>query len=211
MGTWIECVSATNGDPDNPDRVPEDISYDPNDPLTWEAQDVPDKQITLRYTNSFFEKQKKIMKYINSGLIKSDEAVVIAISGAKVSSARTEQGYPRILAALFPIGDRYVIFNKSTMKAVNEGIRYSGSIKKKNESLVDQLAFTSTKYDFITGVIFSMHDVWNHEYLGKLGADLIYIPNPFAKNQLPADFLRVGRYCEIYIKENEFEIITHTC
>ncbi|MDI7219448.1 hypothetical protein QMN07_18335, partial [Leptospira santarosai] len=130
--------------------------------------------------------------------------------GAKVSSARTEQGYPRILAALFPIGDRYITFNKKTMEAINEGIGHSAFIKKKNESFVDKLAFASSEFNFITGVIFSLHDVWNHEYLDKLGADLIYIPNPFAKNTLPTNFLGIGRYCEVCIIENEFEIVTKT-
>lgn len=59
LDTWIECVRATNGDPNNPDSVPEEICYDPNDSSTWKAEDVPDKKIILRYTNSFFEKQKK--------------------------------------------------------------------------------------------------------------------------------------------------------
>ncbi|MBX7086663.1 MAG: hypothetical protein K1X70_09560 [Leptospirales bacterium] len=203
---WIECIIASNGEVGRPDSVPEYDDLVPDDPSTHEANSIPVEQVLLRYTQAFSEKERQISKYIANGMIRNNQPCVIAINAAKVRHSHLDPGYPRILAALFPIGDQFVTFDINTGGTVGQGIKFSSHIKKSNQALVSKLAFASHQYSHISGVIFSRQNVWNLSSLGDLGAELLFIPNPYAKNPIEESFLHVGHYCKI-TKDEKYHTI----
>ena len=104
---WIEAVAPTSGADTNPDRVP--------DMKLGVAREVPDDEIVLRYRAAIRENyDNKYHNYVENGLIMPTDAYVIAINSCKISAAIMETDTPRVLKAVFPIGNLGVTIDRKT-------------------------------------------------------------------------------------------------
>lgn len=152
---------------------------------------VPHDQICLRYINSIDCKFDKYIKYLRDGTIKKDEPFVIAINGFIVPHRYSDIDPPNIVKSVLPFGDEYFNINIETKRVIDRGYFYQPFIKKVNESEVSKTLFQDEKYSGISGIIFSVVDIFNMPEI--MGKEFIFIHNPLAKNPLPRGWLRSGR------------------
>jgi len=182
--TWIEAIAPTSGAATNPDRVP---AMKPG-----VATVVPDDQVVLRYRAAIKEKyNNRYYSYLENGLIVPMDAYVIAINSCKIDAAIMETDTPRILKAVFPIGDRQVTIDKKTGVVIDTGYQLRFKIGRVGGGEVRTDLFLNPEYANLSGVLYSHVSV--RKVPKKMGEDFVLIHNPLATNRLPYGFLKVGR------------------
>jgi hypothetical protein len=182
---WIEAIAPTSGADNNPDRVP--------DMKLGVASAVPDDEIVLRYRAAIREKyDNKYRNYVNNGLIAPTDTYVIAINSCKIGSAIMETDTPRILKAVFPIGNRQVTIDTKTGIVIDSGYQLRFKIRRVGGAEVRTDLFLDPEYANLSGVLYSHVSI--RKVPEKMGEDFIFIHNPLAtSNRLPYGFLKVGR------------------
>ena len=181
---WIEAVTATSGKGNN--RVPK--------PIEGVAMSFPQDKIILRLTAALSEKQKKVKKYIERGIVANDEPIIVAINSAGISSSDIEQTLevPMIVKGVFGVGDLY--FKVPIMGSSGEpssGYHLQPSRKNANGSEVPMNNFLSRHYECISAVIFCPLSV--HHSRRPYGRNFYVVHNPFAAAPLPLGAFPVGR------------------
>jgi hypothetical protein len=179
---WIEATAPNAGSGD--DAVP---GYSEN-----EVIQVPEEQIILRLTNSFYKKCKMYEEYVKSRLILKNDVYVIAINGFDVPHILGENEIPYIAKSVLPIGDFSVTFNIDEMRPIDEFYKYRGNIHKKSGANVSTKAFQDPNYSFVSGVLYSTAELWNLP--ASLGSDFIFVHNPIANQTLDKKSISRGIY-----------------
>jgi hypothetical protein len=181
---WIEAIAPTSGAFTNPDRVP--------DMKLGVVTIVPGDQIVLRYYAAIKEKYNdKYYSYLKNGLILPTDAYVIAINGCKIDAAIMESDTPRILKAVFPIGDRQVTIDNKTGGVIDTGYQLRFKISKVEGGEVRTDLFLNPQYATLSGVLYSHVSV--RKVPEKMGEDFVLIHNPLSTNRLPYGFSKVRR------------------
>ena len=116
---WLEAYAATHGTGAN--AVPR---YDIPSDGTVRVQRVPDDEMVLRDTAAMKEKIAKYERYAGGNPVGNGDVCAIAISAGGLDHRYTEMLYPRILHALFPIGNYAVTIDVKTMQTTREGHQY---------------------------------------------------------------------------------------
>lgn len=171
---WIECVACTKGSGN--DSVP---------PLRYDGslQDLPEKEMLLRITNSLDDKFKKYKKYINDGIVKKGDIYIIAINRADLD--HFDPGIPLVFKALFGIG--YLSFPMQSLRKTENKREPFWSIRpailKQNGKYVSVKFFEAQEHSGISAVIYSKDNILNCR--DKSGEECILVHNPFASNSLP--------------------------
>lgn len=150
---WIEAIAPTSGDIELKDSVPE---------ITMgSVQNVPNDQVILRYRSAIAVKSEKYKEYVKKGIVNESDQFVIAINGCRVNNSRTDYDPPRIVRAVFPIGDEYITIDKFTGKSLDSGFLFKKSISKSSGSKIPIDIFLDKSHSFLSGVIFSLSDCCN--------------------------------------------------
>ena len=177
--TYIECVACSKGDPTKSNSVPE-IRY-ARTPDEVVAFDTPTDKMILRITNVITEKGiTQYNKWRKKEWFSLQSPFIIAINSGDLSYPQDYLGIPLIIKALFGLefmqitqdGDESFSFRK---------------IVKKSKVDVPVTYFSSNKYNFISGIIFSDETVLNHPK--NIGDDCVFVNNPFALNPVDNIFL----------------------
>lgn len=182
---WIEAIAPDAGT--GADAVP---GY-PNDDVPQVIR-IPEEQIILRLTNSFYKKCEKYEKYINTGIISKDDIFVIAINGFDIPHILGEEEIPYIVKSVLPFGDLTITLDIENMKPIDQFYAYREHIQKKSGKNVITKAFQDEKYSFVSGIIYSVAELWNLP--ASLGADFLFLHNPIANNFLDKEWIGKGRY-----------------
>ena len=177
---WIEATSPGAGD--GPDKVP---GY------SDQAMDVPEEKIILRLTSSICKKVQAYQRYKKQGLVEAGDGFVIAINGRGIPHVLSEGHVPFIVKSVLPFGDLTVILDAKEAKPVKEGFAYRGEIEKEFGSEVQTRAFRDSKYSCVSGIIYSLADLWNLP--SCLGGDFLFVHNPFARIPLRRGWLSRAR------------------
>lgn len=160
---WIEATAPQAG---------QGVDAVPDRPADGQMREVPDRELILRYRSAFLEKQRQFRGYRKKGLIDDADVCVIAISGGGfVGLVRVEAFHPRIVHALYPLGERRVSFIPTTGELVDEGHTYRESISKSSGSDVHTDVLLEPADADISAVIFSYADPCNHPV--TLGEDFV--------------------------------------
>lgn len=190
---WIEATAPDAGSGD--DAVP---GYSKSDnSIEWIR--IPEEQIILRLTNSFFKKRKSFEEYISSGFISKNDICVIAINGFDIPHVLSETDIPYMVKSVLPFGDLSVTLDVSEMKPINEFYVYRDNIQKKSGASVPTKAFQDPVNDFVSGLLFSTAELWNLP--SDLGIDFRFIHNPLAKQ--PLDKKWIGRGKEFWVEGDQ--------
>jgi hypothetical protein len=170
------------------------------------AQPIPAEALILRYRNAIEEKFQKLVGYLNNGVVKAADPYVIAVNGRALPHSIYEPPLPRIVQALFPLGDMFVTFDSHTKRLVDSGHHYRPKIEKKNGQPVSTIVFLDPTYDAISAVLFCPSDVWHFPANeAQMGLDFTLIHNPMAKkNPLPYRWLKCGR--EFWVEGDQLVI-----
>lgn len=196
---WIEAIAPTSGNKNSSDRVPELVITNPPT-----AQEVPDKQIILRYRAAIKEKYNgKYFGYLRSEIMSKGDFYIIAINGCRISSSRTDFDPPRILRSVLPFGYPQVTLDTVSRQIISQGYQYRSTISKASGSTVQTDIFLDPDYKHISAILFSNADVFN---LPKsMGDDFITVHNPLA-HPLPDDFLNFGQQWKAELQGNEVRV-----
>lgn len=190
---WVEAVTPTSGDSSKPDSVP--------CPKMGVAQQVPDEQIILRYRSAIRDKYYQYFKYLEDGIIRSDDCYIIALNGCRVHWPGSDYEPPRIVRSVLPFGWQVVTIDTSSHKVINRGYQYRAYLRKTSGVTVDTDIFIKLEYGHISAVMFSNIDAANRT--PAMGDDFIIVRNPLASRELPDDFPKVGREYKAELSENK--------
>jgi hypothetical protein len=119
---WIEAIVPGLGTgPDAMDCPPMDEVYD-----------VPVDSFVLRLRSAFETKASRMTEYMKSGLIRPEQAAVIAISGAMLPTAISEGPIPRILKAILGVGNLVFDMDRFTRQIVGRSVEDRDAVEKKS-------------------------------------------------------------------------------
>lgn len=181
---WIEAIAPTSGADPNPDKVPA--------MKIRVATKVPDDKIVLRYCSAIREKyDNKYRGYVEDKLIQPSDAYVIAINSCKIPMGIMETDTPRILKAVFPIGNWQITINRRTGAVINQGHHSRHIIKRAKGAEIMTDLFLNPEYAGLSGVLYSRTSV--RSVGQKMGEDFVLVHNPLATNKIPHGFLKCGR------------------
>lgn len=190
---WIEAITPKAGT--TKDAVPL---------LRWnsvEAQEIPETQILLRFTNAIDEKWKKYKKYSEEGIISPDDCYIIAISWSDRCYSRTPlrtNSVPYIIRAVLPYGTEIASFNKGSDDSSEIFSLYREQIEKTEGSPISTNIFLREEYSGISAIIYSEENLTNFPDINipeNLGKSFLYLHNPLAKNKLP---IGAFKFCKEY-------------
>jgi hypothetical protein len=183
---WIEAIAPDAGNGD--DAVPMPQIYTGGD-VEWMR--VPEEQIILRLTNAFYKKCQKYQGYVSSGLIAKNDIYVIAVNGFDIPYAFGEDEIPYIVKSVFPFGNLTISLDMKDMKPVDEFYTYRGYIQKKSGANVPTIGFQNPSYSFVSGVLYSISELWNLPV--SQGNDFLFIHNPLADQKLEKGWIGRGK------------------
>jgi hypothetical protein len=143
---WVEAVAPTLGAPNNPDRPAELIP-------DGRFRTVPIEQILMRYTQVLREKRDQFLGYRQAGVVAEGDRCVIAVSSAALWPHVAGVGLPRILSAVFPIGNERVIVDRGTLEVVRVEHEYRGEVFRSGGAGIPTTEFLTPEYATISGVI----------------------------------------------------------
>jgi len=194
---WIEAIAPNSGKEGLPDSVAE---------LTLGiASSVPDEQIILRFTSAINEKHSKYLQYLADNIVKEGEPYVIAINGGQVRQSRQDFDPPRIVRAVFPIGNEYIQFDRKTMKPIGSGFHYKEAVTKANGTDIPIDIFLNPEFSGISAVIYSNSDCCNRP--DAAGLDYVVVHNPMAKNPIKPGTFPIGtEYIPRQINDAEYQL-----
>ena len=172
---WLEAVAPTRGV--GIDAVPE-IAY-------GEYYNVPVEQILLRFTNAFHEKQQRFAAARGKGIVKSEDAYLLAINSRGVPHAPHSGTVPFYIQALLPVGSLTMEIDTATRKVVDSYYNFRPEVRKSNGAEVSTSAFLNLSSAFCSGVLHSAVDAANHPQ--ELGGDFSLLHNPSATHQIGGD------------------------
>lgn len=185
---WIEAVCASGGQPGLPDTVEEPVRTVPGEASAGGF--VPWDRIALRIRNSIEEKKRKYDRYLERGIVTSDDFLLIALNVYKIPFASADvERY--ILRSLFGIGNQVIMLDRNTAQPVGSTNQQLLAIAKvATGSQVGTMPFIDGSMPAISGVIVSSHEAVAaaHENSG----DLALYPNltatiPWTFGTLPVD------------------------
>jgi hypothetical protein len=160
---------------------------------------VPEEQIILRLTNSFYKKCQRYNEYVSSGLISKNDIFVIGINGFDIPHILGEDEIPYIVKSVLPFGNLTVTIDIEKMEPMEEFYQYRGHIQKKSGANVPTKAFQDPSYSFVAGVLYSTAELWNH--LPSLGEDFLFVHNPITNQELGKEWIKRGR--SVWVEDNQ--------
>ena len=177
---WIEAVLPELG------TGPDAMEYPP----MGIASDVPVRSFILRLRSAFETKARIMAEYARTGLVKSGQAQVIAISGALLPTAIGEGPVPRILQAILGVGNLVLDIAQRTGEIVGHSVEHRDEVQKKSGAAINTAPFLDHAYSHISAVIYSASCWVNHPPVP--GPDFTVIHNDIADVKLPHGWLPIG-------------------
>jgi hypothetical protein len=193
IGCWAEVVTMSDSQAGNPNSIPQTI--------LGEVSEVPQKQIILRITNSFTYKADKFRKYLNDGLIRDTEEIVICISGGWFGGSNRiptyiKGGFPPIVSALLAMGNVVFLLDKNTHKIIDQTCEFRDRIPKviseSNTEPIKTDYFLDPNFSYISGVIYSWANVNEPIDDLSLGNDFYFVHNPITARPIPVGSFKCG-------------------
>ncbi len=185
----------------NPNRVPS-----PRDDSD-EFDEIPNREIILRYRHSLSTKLHKYEDYVNKSIVEKNQPFIIAVNGGNLPFFESDlylnnNEIPLIVQAILGVSNYTAFYDTILNNTVSEGVLYKRNVPKlmPDGSLksIPTDIFESEEYSGISGVLFSAANVF-HAY-DRRGREFIYIHNHNANQKLPKGWLKFGR--EYWKKEN---------
>lgn len=180
---WIEAVAPSLGLATNRDRPPDLV---PN--AGFRA--TPVDQILMRYTQALQEKRDRFQNYREAGVVAEEDRCVIAVNSGGLWPYVEGVGLPRILSAVFPIGDEQIAIDLVTGSFLSVEYASRGEVIRANGSPISLTAFLHPSYAGISGLIGDSARVTGWHQQGN--ARFVSATNPTATQPLPQACFRLG-------------------
>lgn len=177
---FIEAIVARPGT--GPDKVTEAENL--------VVRSVPKSEITLRIRAAIDAKHTRYLQYVEDKVLQPNDPYVVAINGARVPSTRGEPEPPWIVGAVFPIGNRVIHINATSLEITGESFAHEPHLVKLSGALVSKGIFLDNSHSGISAVLYCWVDPCNRS--DQRGRDFIVVHNPFAANPIPRGSLPCG-------------------
>jgi hypothetical protein len=123
---------------------------------------------------------------------------VIAVNARGVPEMLFDGDPPCIIKAVFPIGDAYITFDRTTMEQVDQGYHHRPEIQKKSGAPVATTVFCDPAYSGVSAILYCNSDISMHPPdPADIGNDFTWIPNPLATNLVPPGAIPWGRAYQV--------------
>jgi hypothetical protein len=188
---WVEAVTASAGV--GPDAVPP--------PRSGEVRAVPDEQMKLRLLSALSEKKAKLVKYRTDQTINQSDPCIVALNAALVPVAILERSLPRIVRAVFEVGNEVFAIERDTGKLVDRGHEHQPAITKLSGASVSQGLFLNGSCGEIAACLYSAADPVTGPK--RLGRDFVLVHNPTA--DCPTKIGLIPRGLEFWVDGNHIE------
>jgi len=188
---WIEAVAPTPGSGDNA------VVQHPPD---GRAHALPkDTNLILRYRQALEEKWQRLETYRSAGIVKTDDAYVIAVyQGAIDNGDLYDNELPGMARAVFPLGDTVLTAPVGGVgPLINEVVRRN-EVRKVNKAPVSTTFFLEPRTEFVSGVLFAREAVWNLEWSAAKSLGMIHRPG--ARVPVPRGSIPVR--CEMWVSDD---------
>ena len=194
---WAEFTIAENGDPEKlssmkPYPKNEVIKIDINSRL-------------LRITNSMNTKTLKLKNDIINGKIKKNKPIILFVYlGWLYDSIPVfpKRGLPDFFKAVLPFSDPILDLKTNEMYyTIKPGIP-----KKCNDgniNIIENNWFYTEENSHISALVFSYSTLSPYIDLNKIGTDLFFINNPYARNKVRPNLMKYEIECWAEIHDNE--------
>ncbi|MDA8228928.1 MAG: hypothetical protein M0T74_14765 [Desulfitobacterium hafniense] len=164
-----------------------------------------EEPILLRYHTAIDAKFKKHGKYLEDKRVMASDPYVIALNGAGIPLDMMKDETPRIVKALFGLGDDQFSVDVSTLEVTEATFSIRRDITKKSGYSVAMDIFNDDSHEGVSAILYSTVNVAN--YPKQIGADFVLVHNPYAKNPLPCGYFKVGT--EYFVSEADLKIVKH--
>lgn len=201
---WIEATVPTVGTSDDK------VNFSDRPDKIFKLHNYEEEKILLRLTNALSNKYGKYKKYLEDGIINSEEPYIIAINAVKVGAMSIEKSgctsliapanvakafqaastLPLILKCLYCIGVPVITNNKLVFKRRE-------TIPKRSGSEISQDFFENSEYSGISAVLYCEDDILNSPYSNK-GSNFVMALNQMAKNKINHELFN---FCDRWIKD----------
>ncbi len=186
---WIEVICP------EPTGVPVDwLNPQPN-----KAGSFPHEEILLRWTSAIKTKAEaligsedgKYLGYLNSNLVATEDAYVIAVNGCRLRSGPFPaligiSQYPFAVEAVFPVGPYELRIDRKSLKVVDSAHQHRPYVLNKNGAQVPAYTFLDPRFNPISAI-------WAVDLNGGSSVGnaepMAVIHNPNASNRVPTGFL----------------------
>ena len=199
---WIEATAASGGR--GTDRVADraarafteaERGYSDEElpGIDWHGRPPSEESVILRCTEALDRKSKAYEKYRSEGIIREDEAYIIALSLAGIEDAFylfDYDGVPVVLQALFGIGAEHLVLpglgggNARLTRPPRPMVRKSVGAE------IAVHAFASTTHLGISGFLGTCTDIVNAPL--ESGREIMFVNNPNARAPIEAGTFRFG-------------------
>jgi hypothetical protein len=154
---WVEATAATAGS-EEVGGIPNRDKVRAPPGRVLRGHEI-DRTIMLRYLGAIDEKRKQYARWAAKGVIDGRDGFVIALSGAMVPEAIFELSAkpPRIVSALFGIGDLVVSVPVDDASVGTIGFDGRDAVLKQNGSSVSARLFADALAPELSAVLFSRH------------------------------------------------------
>jgi hypothetical protein len=179
---WIEVITP------EPNGIPNEWINHVSGTVTF-----PHEAILLRWTAAIKEKAEKLQSYLKSGLVKPEDAYVIAVNsrllrgfGGVFPELHGISQFPFAVEATFRVGPYGIKIDPSTLKTVGSGHQDRLFIPKSNGAQVPANTFLDPNFSSISAIW--AVDV-DELLLLEQTRPMVIVHNPLATNPIPKNFL----------------------
>lgn len=215
---WIEIITPelkpTPGDAIEAQKAAREINDylapPPTDPKDISIIHVPHQQILLRWTAAIQEKQKKLTRYIEKGVVKPEDVYIIAINSILLG----RDGFtgisqaPNCIEATFAVGPIQININRETSEVRSAEPSYRPSVLNNNQSTVPTdnfLNFLNPDYRHVSALMATHVGLEAATQLSP-PSPLILLHNPHAVNPLPKKTFKTEKEYVAEVKGEFWEI-----
>jgi hypothetical protein len=183
---WIEAVAPTSGD--GSDRVPTRDERGFKRGNIWQGHPPAEEALILRCATAISGKLQKLNEYTEAGIVRSDDACVVALTlGGILDADVSSPDLPIGVKAVFGIGE---LLMTVTIGSPEREVAYTDRpvVNKRSGANVDTRIFCAPESARISGLLYADCGIWNAPRIA--GSDLILVRNPAASVALDPGSLR---------------------
>ncbi|MBI4164986.1 MAG: hypothetical protein HY508_04550 [Acidobacteria bacterium] len=179
-GIWFEAVVVKCG------TGPDALQY----PEVMKVYSYNPDGVVLRLRSVIRDKSKQIQEYIAAGIIKPDQAAVIAISGVTLPHRHSGIFPPEIVRSVYPVNNPVIEISRATMAVTDSYVEYRDRVKKSLGAEVETDIFLNPEFSHISAVLFDESDWVNPPSPPGVGFKLVH--NSMATTPVPDGWFPVG-------------------
>jgi hypothetical protein len=190
---YVEAVCATAGDPLHEDAVPEPIYRDAEGNAV--CAPVPHDRITLRLAHSVRAKLNAFDRYRGAGLVRSDDACVIAVNLREIPHAWAD-AKEFFFRAVYGVGNRYMVIDPQAREVVATGREHRTLLTRASGAAEEVAPMLDPNHEDVCAILGSSADAWNMRE--PFGDDFVLMPHASALAPLPRGLIRRGAEVSLY-------------